>query len=164
MIRKCIFSSLKTFIGRECLNDFLFLKINYLYDTTMKSLFGLFVLAAFSAVVIDSCSPIITPVVPTTLKPDKTGGVMSKTDSNVYNYQLSCLCPFPLKIEGADTSQISYHDLTHLKDTIVYHLVIAKPKLPLTSGKYTGWLAITTIQPVTTELLKDTLRDTVIVP
>ncbi len=130
----------------------------------MKPLFLLLIMSAFMAVVIVSCSPPITPVAPTTLVPDKTGGILNLTDSNVYNYQLSCTCPFPLKIEGADTSNILYHDISHLKDTIVYHLIIAKAKQSLTSGKYTGWLAITTIQPVTTELLKDTLRDTVIVP
>ena len=50
------------------------------------------------------------------------------------------------------------------KDTIVTHNIKAGAKAGLSKGMHTGWLAITTIQPITTELLKDTLRDTVMVP
>src|SRR5689334_20695276 len=93
---------------------------------------------------IDSCSPSTSPPAPTTLVPNRTGKVMTKTDSNSYDFRLSCGCPFPLKVEGADTTNIFYYDLSHLKDTVTAHLIIAKPRLPLASGTYTGWLAITT--------------------
>jgi hypothetical protein len=63
-----------------------------------------------------------------------------------------------------DTSSYISYNTSDFKDTIVVHTIKASAKGKLPSGQYIGWLAITTIQPVTTELLKDTLRDTVIVP
>ena len=140
----------------------------------MKNLFRLIALTALIAVVMESCSPTITPISPVTLVLLKTrfptqnsGGILTKmADTNLYDYALSCGCAFPLKAEGADTSSLFY-DLSNLKDTITDHKIKASPRSGLTfkSGqKYIGWLAITTIQPITTELLKDTLRDTVLVP
>lgn len=136
----------------------------------MKFLFGLLAQTVLLVLIMESCSPTITPVPPTTMLHTKsfdprTSAILKIAgDSNVYDYDLSCGCSFPLKAEGADTSHIYYYDLTHLKDTITHHVIIAKARLPLVTGTYTGWLAVTTIQPITTELLKDTLRDTLIVP
>ena len=141
----------------------------------MKPLYSLLIVAAFIAVAMDSCSPTLTPVAPTTLvlvsksgnQTTASGGILKSTkDTNFYAYKLSCDCAFPLKVDARDTSSIHY-DISHLMDTTGGHTIFATPRsgITFTSGqKYTGWLAITTIQPITTELLKDTLRDTVMVP
>ncbi len=137
----------------------------------MKHLFYLFLASVVVLVMIDSCSPTITPIAPVTLVHSKAyspvvradGILRNNPDTNVYAYDLSCGCSFPLKIDGADTSSITYYTVD-FKDTIVVHHIKAGARAGLSKGQHTGWLAITTIQPVTTELLKDTLRDTVIVP
>jgi hypothetical protein len=134
----------------------------------MKTLFCFLALAAIG---LDACSPTINPSAPTTLVGLKTyspavrtKGIMGNApDTNIYAYDLSCTCSFPLKIDNADTSSITYNT-SDFKDTIVVHNIKAGARAGLASGQHIGWLAITTIQPVTTELLKDTLRDTVMVP
>ena len=172
MIERCIFCSVKTFIQAERLIDFQTLDNYLLYDMKLINLYPLLIVAAFIAAVMNSCSPTLSPVAPTTLDlKSKTrnstsayGGILKvTTDTNFYVYKLSCGCPFPLAVDASDTTWIHY-DLSHLKDTTDSHVMSATPKSPLVSGQHTGWIAITTIQPVTTELLKDTLRDTVIVP
>jgi hypothetical protein len=127
---------------------------------------------AFAALALDSCSPSITPVSPTTLnlvaktrnQTSAFGGILKTTsDTNIYAYALSCGCSFRLKVENADSSAIHYYT-NDFKDTVGGHYIRATPFSGLTSGKtYTGYLAIATIQPLTTELLRDTLRDTVVV-
>jgi hypothetical protein len=137
----------------------------------MKPLYPLLIVAAFIAAAIDSCSPTLTPVAPNTFVHTKTyspivrtnGILRNSPDTNVYAYDLSCGCAFPLKIDSADTTSITYNT-SDFMDTIVVHNIKASARAGLASGQHTGWLAITTIQPITTELLKDTLRDTVIVP
>jgi hypothetical protein len=134
----------------------------------MKTLFCILILAAMT---LDSCSPTITPSPPVTFVAIKTYSPAIRTkgimgiapDTNIYAYDLSCTCPFPLKIDSADTSSITYNT-SDFANSIVVHTIKAGARAGLASGQHTGWLAITTIQPVTTELLKDTLRDTVIVP
>ncbi len=137
----------------------------------MKHLFYLFLASVVVLVVMDSCSPTLTPLPPTTLSRSKTlspsirvdGKLRNTPDTNVYRYNLTCGCSFPLAIDSADTTSITYKT-SDFKDTIKFHYIKAAARAGLSSGQHTGWLAITTIQPVTTELLKDTLRDTVIVP
>src|SRR5512140_14833 len=124
----------------------------------LKKLYPLLIVVAFAAIVIDSCSPTLTPEPPVTLIHTKTGGVLNAADTNLYAYSLSCGCDFPLAVDTADTSSIRY-DITHLKDTIAAHRIKVSARSGLASGKYTGFLAITTIPPITRELLKDTLRD-----
>ena len=129
----------------------------------VKKQYPILIVAAFIAVIFDSCSPTITPLPPTTLIHTKTGKIVNPADTCVYDYALSCGCAFPLAVDAIDTTSIIY-DTANLKDTANHHKIKASVKPGLSSGKHTGFLAITTIQPITTELLKDTLRDTVIVP
>jgi hypothetical protein len=142
-------------------------KNNYI----MKHLFYFFLAGVLVLVTMQSCSPTITPLAPTTLAQTKTYSPIVRSnsimgiapDTNVYAYDLTCGCSFLLGIDGADTSSITYNT-KDFKDTIIVHNIMAGARAGLAKGQHTGWLAITTIQPVTTELLKDTLRDTVIVP
>ena len=113
--------------------------------------------------VFNSCSPSVNPPPPTTLNVIRTGGVMSLKDSNVYNYGLSCGCSFELQSENADSTSIRY-DLGTSSVAHQNQIIKAFPRKGLTSGKHIGWLALTTLKPDTNPTLKDTLRDTVIVP
>ena len=140
-------------------------------NTIMKHFFYFFLASILVLVVMDSCSPTITPIAPTTLLHTKTfspvvranGILRNAVDTNLYSYDLSCGCSFPLGVDR-DTSSYIYYNTSDFKDTITVHKIKAAAKAGLKSGTYSGWLAITTIQPITTELLKDTLRDTLIFP
>jgi hypothetical protein len=127
---------------------------------------------AFAAFALDACSPTITPEPPVTLvalaksgnQKTSPGGLLHSTaDTNKYDFALSCGCGFRFVVENYDTSAIHY-DIINFKDTTSDHKIRASSKSGLASGTHPGYLMIATLQPLTTELLRDTLRDTVVVP
>jgi hypothetical protein len=129
----------------------------------LKNLYPLLIVAAFVAMVMDSCSPTPTGVEDTKLNPNKTGKRMGIKDSNTYDYALSCGCEFELKVENSDQTSIRY-DFGNITTPSTSHLIKAFPRPGLTTGTYYGWAAVVTLKPDTNPDLRDTLRDTVVVP
>ena len=120
--------------------------------------------AMIVAAFVSSCAP--TPTSdsgPTTLQVSKDKYTpMSNSDTlRTWATKLSCGCPFPMKVEGGDTSVIHYSYPYFDSIEYVQYIYVDVPKLPA-PGTYTGWLAITTIPPIK-ETLRDTLRDTIVV-
>ncbi len=108
------------------------------------------------------CAPTVdTPNEAVTLITKSAGRVQDS--ARYYSLNLSCGCPFPLKIEAIDTTQGVIYEYPDVGDTISIHTVRAKAKSGLTSGTHIGYMALVTIPP-TVETLRDTLRDTLIVP
>ena len=127
--------------------------------------FAILTAAAALAAVVSSCAPSPTsPVAPTTLVVSKdVYTAMSNTDTTrTWATRLSCGCPFPMGVEGGDTSVIHYSFPYFDSIEYVQYIYVTVPKVPTTPGVYTGWLAITTIPPIN-ETLRDTLRDTIVV-
>ncbi len=135
----------------------------------MENLFRLIALTILVTVLMESCSPTITPVPPVELNHTKvfaprTSGILKvPTDSNVYNLGLSCGCDFELAVETVDSPKILY-DFGNIATKAGVHTIKAFPRPGLTTGTYTGWAAVVTLKPDTNPDLRDTLRDTCIVP
>ena len=123
-------------------------------------------LSLFTVVAIESCREAATEVPATTLVVEKQGSVLhAMADTNTYTVRLSCGCPFPIVIEDADTSLITY-DVSQFNNTVGSHAIKAFPKKTnLASGSYYGHISVT----VTDKMDKDyvfhsTLRDTLVIP
>ena len=156
----------------ERLNDFRAFVEYLLSESKMKHLLKFLGMAIPVILVMNSCSPTVTGEAPTTLdlnsktrnQTNAFGGILNSTaDTNTYVYKLSCGCPFELKFEGTDTTSIRY-DLGTSGTSYTSHIIRAFPRAGLAKGTHTGWAAIVTLQPDTNPDLRDTMRDTVIVP
>jgi len=120
--------------------------------------------AGFITMISYSCSPTSPPPETPTLIHTKTGSIMKPVpDSNIYNFALTCGCAFELKFDGADSTSIRY-DLGTSGTSFTSHIIKAFPRAGLAKGMHTGWAGVVTLQPDTNPDLRDTMRDTVIVP
>ena len=128
----------------------------------MRKSFYKFSPFAFLLIALSSCVPTVDPGVPNSLVHKKAGSILTQIDTNAYYFYLASGCQYPLGIESADTSEITYN-IKHLNDTISLHTIIAIAKKGLLSGVYFSHLAIVTLKP-TIESFRDTLRDTLVVP
>src|SRR5579872_3554655 len=131
----------------------------FISEYTMKRLFYSSVLPITILVIaVTACTPSIDSSTPNSLLHRKIGSVLQLKDTNTYSYLLESGCPYPLGVESADTSAVKY-DVSHLRDTISVHTIVATAKPGLKRGIYYGTLAIVTLKP-TVESFRDTLRDT----
>ena len=126
------------------------------------ALFGNLLLLA----ILSSCAPSPTNTEPPAklLHDPISGQLTVATPSRTVTSKLNCGCPFALTISGAgDTSIIKYSIPT--KDTAIssHTITISAKTAGLAKGTYTSWLALQTPDP-NVKFLRDTLRDTLIVP
>ncbi|HET9136759.1 MAG TPA: hypothetical protein VFO76_08980, partial [Candidatus Kapabacteria bacterium] len=114
---------------------------------------------------LNSCSPTANnDIKPTTLIPLASGQVTSSGGTRLVNYSLSCGCPFKMQVRSADTSDWIVYEYPNFGDLQSQHSIRASLKAGAPSGMHRGMIEIGTVQPETTEDLRDTLRDSVMVP
>jgi hypothetical protein len=114
---------------------------------------------------LNSCSPTASDTIkPTTLVPSPSGQVTSSGGTRLVSYALSCGCPFKMQVRSADTSDWIVYEYPNFPDLQSIHDIRAMLKPGAPSGMHRGWIEIGTVQPETTEDLRDTLRDSVMVP
>src|SRR5690348_17053939 len=111
----------------------------------MKQLFRSLIAISLAGTLF-SCSPTVdNGAEPNSLNTLKSkSGTLSPANSNSYNIGLQCGCPFPMKVESADTMHISY-DIKNLGDTISVHVVKATAKSGFAKGTYIDSIILVTI-------------------
>ncbi len=121
----------------------------------------------FALGIISACAP--TPPneveVPVTLDHNPaTKQLTVAAPSKTLTATLSCGCPFAITIVNAgDTSIIKYSIPTKNDELSAHSITVSANPTGLASGTYTSFLALQTPDPRVT-FLRDTLRDTLIVP
>jgi hypothetical protein len=132
----------------------------------MNTLVKSFVKISLAAIFFSSCAPsTVNPPFVNSLNTLKSKfGILSGTgsNSNTYSIGLQCTCPFPMKVESADSADVIYN-LSDIGTTIVTHTVTATARPGRPKGMYIDSVIMVTIPP-TVETFRDTLRDTVVVP
>lgn len=123
----------------------------------------LFGFALAMTYMVASCGPSVTTSDPINkLDTFITGSVTASGGIRLYQLDLTCGCPFAMRIDGADTTSIVY-DTRDLSTITRPHAVKASLRSGLSSGMHTGWVLLH-MAPPSLDTFYVTLRDTVMVP
>lgn len=101
---------------------------------------------------------------PAKLEHTPTGGQLTGTPPSLtVTSSLNCGCAFALTISGAGDTSIIKYSISNAATQLTSHAVTVSAPAGLAKGTYTSWLALQTPDP-NVKFLRDTLRDTLIVP